>query len=586
MARMTDGLKTDRAARRATPALLALQACIAAVVSIVLQGFEFGVNNNVFHVPIVLRMYDLAQFAHDPVIQSLRNYVSPVFPLLALISTEGNIAAVFFACHLVTRVVTFYALITIMIASGLAPRRRSAATMVLVFSGIYGMSPIGQDGVLLQYYTHTETSQAVALFGIALLLRRRLVAAAFVAAIAFDLNAFVGVWMVAPLGLASILALKGPTRKVGEVARAAGVFLIVALPLLIWIRSAIHHPPPNFDFPAYLRFYFPRHFFLDAAPASGIVQIIGVTLTGFLAAQFLKDGATLPLFGLLIVFALGIFVGVAVHTSLVFELFPLRVDGMIVTVSAAFAVSAAMRLWDPARVGRSASSAAIVFGLVIGNWYLPVVALLLLLASEGGLGKAHAQRIASWSARSSLLSSLREGLAARLLAVGARPMPYAVAASALLLAYGSADAYLARPRLADGALPRIEDEALLEGVWPKAPQWREVQLWAKHSTAKEATFLVPLRPLGFRVNAERVIWVDAKEGAHVLWAPELYDTWYSRLLEVSKLRGVRDRLDYACAHDLSYVVIDKRSLPKGPETAPTPVFENALYTVYPVGDCP
>src|SRR5689334_18483249 len=53
-----------------------LIALYGAVLSICLQGFIAGIGNNVFHYPILTRLYDLPQFTKDPYIQSLRNYAS------------------------------------------------------------------------------------------------------------------------------------------------------------------------------------------------------------------------------------------------------------------------------------------------------------------------------------------------------------------------------------------------------------------------------------------------------------------------------------------------------------------------------
>ncbi|MFC7554797.1 hypothetical protein ACFQU7_25150 [Pseudoroseomonas wenyumeiae] len=93
-------------------------ATLAGAISIGLQGFAFGINNNVFHIPIVLGYQHLAQFAGDPAIQSLNRFASPIYPALALVADEGNIEGLFLACHILTRVLTFLGLILIVTASG------------------------------------------------------------------------------------------------------------------------------------------------------------------------------------------------------------------------------------------------------------------------------------------------------------------------------------------------------------------------------------------------------------------------------------------------------------------------------------
>ncbi len=65
----------------------ATRAFVCAILSIVLQGYYFGVGNNVFHIPIVLKVFDDKSFQDDLLIQSLRNYTS----LLYVVVTDSPI---------------------------------------------------------------------------------------------------------------------------------------------------------------------------------------------------------------------------------------------------------------------------------------------------------------------------------------------------------------------------------------------------------------------------------------------------------------------------------------------------------------
>src|ERR1700744_5896448 len=116
----------DRRQRWATarPAFLeglvpVLLCAVLAAVSAQLQGFEFGIDNNVFHIPIVLHWYDLPQFSNDVVMQSLRRYATPVFPILGLFADDTNIAAIFHMAFLLTRGLAIFALFQVMRSCGL-----------------------------------------------------------------------------------------------------------------------------------------------------------------------------------------------------------------------------------------------------------------------------------------------------------------------------------------------------------------------------------------------------------------------------------------------------------------------------------
>jgi len=182
----------------ASPTLLI---SVATVLSISMQGFAFEFANDVFHVPIVLHFDKILQFAHDPFVQSLGKFVSPVYLLLSLVADEHNIELLFLLCHVVTRATTFLAFLMICTAAGVPEGWRRAAVVALLTSAhaIYGSSAAGDAGLLLPWFSHSELAQAMALIAIALMMRGKMLAAAVAVGLAFDLNAFVGVWMGVPL---------------------------------------------------------------------------------------------------------------------------------------------------------------------------------------------------------------------------------------------------------------------------------------------------------------------------------------------------------------------------------------------------
>lgn len=61
----------------ASPGFWAM-ALFGALVSLVVTGYVFPFSNNVFHLPIVARLYDRPEFVGDAFIQSLR-YFFPAY---------------------------------------------------------------------------------------------------------------------------------------------------------------------------------------------------------------------------------------------------------------------------------------------------------------------------------------------------------------------------------------------------------------------------------------------------------------------------------------------------------------------------
>jgi hypothetical protein len=548
-----------------------LLAVLAAAVSISLQGFAFGINNNVFHIPIVLGYQHLGQFADDPAIQSLSRFVSPIYPALALVADEQNIESLFLGCHMLTRVLTFLALILIVTASGVRNGWRlllAVASLVLA-SGLYGLSPMGGGGLLLNYFTHSELSGAFALLAIAALLRGRLVLAAGLSGIAFALNAFIGVWMLVPVGfclLAPISGWQGPQpRPLGwlrQVLLAGLAFAVPALPVAAWVlQSTVRDAASNpFDYREYLYFYFGKHFFVQASSAAEILQSGAAVLAGLAALLVLPNWrrAALPLAGLLLVLGAGAMVGLFANSRLILNLHLIRVDALLIMLAATYVAAATVRLLRPGWSWRSVAAILALAGLLSGIWLFCVAGLIGLRLGRGRQAIASPSRLA--------------GPAIPALCV------------AFLLGAAALHAATFQPSLAASDIP---DDAALEGMPPSAPEWLEMQQWARLNTPVEAHFLVPIWPSGFRIGAQRSVWVDFKQGATAMWAPDTYAGWRHRVNEVGVLRSLPEHCAYARAHGLDYVIIDLRPgrTPSLSGTPGVPSHANRFFRAYAAATC-
>ncbi|MBO1075473.1 DUF6798 domain-containing protein [Roseomonas marmotae] len=550
----------------AHPLLLAV---LAAAVSVGLQGFAFGINNNVFHIPIVLGYGQLGQFAGDPFIQSLGRFVSPVYLALGLVADERNIQGLFLACHVLTRVLTFLALILIVTASGVRGgwRLLLAVAALVLARGLYGVSPMGEGGMLPDYFTHSELSGAFALLTVAALLRGRLVLAAGLAGIAFALNAFIGVWMLVPVGLGLLAPWAGwdgprpqPRPWLRQLLLAALAFSVPALPVAVWVlrSTAGDAAVAPFDYREYLYFYFGKHFFMQASSTREILQSGTAVLAGLAALLVLPNWrrALLPLAGLLLVLGAGAVAGIFANSRFILNLHLIRADSLLIMLSGAYVAAATARLAQPAWNWRGIAALLSLAGLLSGLWALSAVAL------------ANA-----WLA------------GARAAAPGA---PAGRAIPALCLALLAAAAILngaaLRKELAADAIPR---EADLEGMMPRAPEWLEMQLWARQNTPAEARFLVPSWPSGFRIGAQRSVWVDFKQGATAMWAPDTYAGWRQRVDEINRLRSLPERCAYARTRGLDYVIIDLRPgrAPALEGSPAVPLHANRLFRAYAAASC-
>jgi hypothetical protein len=557
------GVAAINLSRLARAALTILFCAVLAPASVHLQGFEFGIDNNVFHVPIVLRWYDLPQFSHDPVIQSLRHYATPVFPLLGLFTDASNIAAVFHAAFLLTRALTIFALLAVMRSFGLrGPWLAVAGAASIFVSALYGETAIGRDELLVDIFTHTALAQAVALLSIAALVRGKLTLAAIATGLTFDLNAMVGIWMLAPLGLVLAVHLRKPGAW-RTIVRAGAAFSATALAVALWIALSQKFSAPAFDYRSYLQAYYPYHFFIGWADWPARIALLLQLASGFLAATLLprhRANAALILLALAVLFGAGVVVGQTSHSRLFLNLHLLRADGMLTWMAVPLVLTASV-----AALARKAFVPAIgaivaVAGLIAADWRLVLFGLLL-------------------QAGARLMARRQPG---RVNAVARQPLLLAAIGAASLLALATQTRYSAMP--APPGPHDVPSDQQLAGLSPRAPEWREVTRWAEAATPPDALFIIPPK-LDF--VAPRRIWVDWKEGAAVMWAPDIYATWHARSMELSSLRSAPAVLAYACRHHIDYAVFDRRPgrALTGTDALSRPLFVNRWFAVFRVPAC-
>jgi hypothetical protein len=571
------------AARRGAPARLlsVLQrplplALMMAAVSIALQGFAFGVSNNIFHIPIVLRLYAMPQFAGDAYMQSLRDFVSPIYAVLALLADERSIAAWFFAGHVVARCLTFHALLRIVTACGVAPgpRLAAAAVALALCRCLLALSPVGADELLNNYFTHSDVAQALALYALGFLMRRALPPAALLAGLAFDLNAFVGFWLAACMALCVLPGLARAVRGAPEprfwrgTVLAAGTFLALALPELLWIHAVVSPQAARVDYRAYLQSYYGKHFFLAASTWADMARDACMALSAALALRLLRGNTWhwLSFAALVGLFVLGAVTDPLSTSRFWLGLHLLRVDGLIALLAAALAVAAACRLPGRHRPVTSACAAGVLLALVAGSW--PFCALSMAALAGSVACDIPRANLALRPAMAWLLARPARGLAVAGVLLGLQAM-----------ATGS---FVRRHFAAHQAVPENHQFA---GAWPQAAQWLQAGQWARHATPPNATFLVPPSLDGFNIAARRVTSMTWKQGGAVMWAPALYDPWRQAMRDIRALRSPAARLEYACRHGFSYVIEDLRDgalvLPAGR----VPVYANRWFAAVDAQPC-
>jgi len=355
---------------------------------------------------------------------------------------------------------------------------------------------------------------------------------------------------------------------------------MTALPVALWILSSISNKPIEFDYPEFLHYYFEKHFFLSASSPIQIVALLLIMLTGGAALKVLHLGvrASAVFVGLLVVFAIGVVVGATSHSPLMLNLHLIRVDGLILLMAATLTASAAIRKLDVTRPMQTLAGGALCVGLITKVWFTAPCILLALSLTDKGTRRPFVTRLARPLMR--LGATLRP-----VWALAAQHPKFLASISCLaFIVHVAAAGVVQRARSSyTGGIPASNQ---LNGLPIPAPQWRGVATWAREHTDPGATFLVPLTINGFRVAARRQVWVDWKEGAAVMWAPELYRDWHSRVESVRRLQAPTALFEYACENRLDYLVIDKRDAAmRDPLPGILAAYSNDVFDAYAVIGC-
>jgi hypothetical protein len=574
-------------------------ALLGTLLSLFFTGFQFGVNNNVFHVPYVLDWASLPQFSDDQFYQTLKYFTSGVWPPLRLIATESNVASLFLAMFVLTRLLTFIALAILLAELGLTGRRylllgilSAAATPWL-----QGASLVGEHGLFVDSFAHSEFSWPFVIGLMICLSRRHLLAAAFFAAIILSINAFIGIWMLFIISFC--LLLYKPYPRIGQLLKACLLFALLVLPISIWVASALMapHPLATFRFSEYIRAYFPYHFLIDTIGRPEIIAFLCLVIAGLFATRWVDNRLfwKIALLGELILLAIGTVLPYIFDNKIVFDLHFLRVTGIIQFFNISFLIVASIRRLCKPGPGTDWIIATLLLAALIVNALYRIPLLVLLLSACQPLGALALALHRQYGQRSPVLArlALREDQIALFLAcvsVVAWGIVYkpdghfsiAIPAYFMLVLVGAilVDRIAARHRsvmattfillaiLAASVTQGIDhrksdasrEAAFMHGPLPLAQWIRTHPIPGKLLLSPEA-----MQAESFQLFAKTSVWVDYKQGAAVLWYPSFYLQWSQRYQEVRRLTTLPAVSAYASAHRIPYLAArdEGQSCPAG-----------------------
>jgi hypothetical protein len=584
-----------------------------ALLSLLVHGFQFGAGNNIYHIPIVLDLGSEPQFATDPFYQSLRYFVSGVYPALRLIATEDTVLYVFFAMHVVTRALTLYVLLELLVLTGgIRPLTAVAFVITMVASPfLRGNSRLADHELLVNAFTHSSLATALALGAFVAFARGRWRLSGVCAGLAFCANAFVGIWtavLLIGVGTLHVIRRREPQAEVRGIVQAAALCAIVASPVAIWMLAsgAVGTGEAlSFEYREFLRAYYDLHWFLDGRPAEDYlysVQLGALGLMALFAAPSLRSIAHVYV-GCLLVFAVGAALPLVTGSRLLLNLCLLRIEGLLVFLGVAGVAAAAISIGEDRDGGRGEGLSVLIplaLGAVAGT-ILVLIAVLgrqRMFVSAGVLVAVVVPSLLGLGTQASPIVGIGAifvaGMAAALAGLGIATGTYLLCVLAAVVAaeslIGGAVGWWigAGVAVAAGLLPHAPWIELRNVAWVsrsgvrlgvlillaatvatraiqrsdaaqrvvarRAPQIAIAE-WARDNTSASAIFLTPFRWDEFQWRARRQIWVDFKQGSAVAWAPAFHDLWTTRRDEVAGLRDFSDIVRYACANHIGYAIV-------------------------------
>lgn len=520
----------------------ALIALAGAALSLCASGFIAGHNNNLFHLPILARLYDLPQFADDPFIQSLRYYSAGLWRLLAGSAPDDRAYTLLFALAGLSRLIFFGGALACAGLIGVADwRSRSIFAGLIAFSSLLrDYAYAGGGGLFITEFTHSEAASGTTLWVIFFAARGRYAESFAANGLTFFLNAFMAVWNAVPIALIAAAQLLrkdiAPLAMARRMAIGFALFLVIASPV---IAAVLDNPEAGaqrlFDYRTYLFEYFPDHFFIAAIDRYEVKQLAIIVAIGLGALAYAgPDGRSLALalLGFTLVWAFGTIAPDLIGGNAVILLHLLRVSAEMQIVAAVGVAGLAARwitqgaswrsrLWGPALAFVTTFAPHAVM------WALPILA----------AGKI----------RHRLLPPRLIGLAL----------------FACLAFYAWPGRVLTKARNA-----RHETAAIA--------RWRDIGAWARAQTPAGSVFLIPVTPIRdgpgslarydpvrqqlgdgsevFEFAAHRRVWVDYKRGGVIMWQPGYYPRWKRDAIAVMALASLAERRAYAHSHGIGFVV--------------------------------
>lgn len=455
--------------------------------------YRYGAADHVLTVPFLKQWIDPSLYPTDYVVQEKAHLYTVLWPALAALvrATNLQIEMIFVAGYAASLFATF-------LVVGVLARELTGTTsagLLAMFLAIFAKSTLAGSVTIDNLFLTRSVALPLALLAFVEIVRDRFVRAGALLGLAFVFHPLTGVYAagIAAIG-ATLAAMRGRAR---EVAIAAAIFVPIVSPIFLWKAFDPVSLPLVADpeWLALLRLRAPQHiaaFTWSSLHYLAMAALVAVTVAS--ATSFEQRPAR---FLLVLTFGAVVMCGLAVPFAELLPLSPVvqlqlfRASVFIaffaiVAYAGALVAAARLELGAPALATLWTMGFAVLYEAE--GWPFALIALALVIAAMAAYRRVVGQAIAP-ETLALLLVALVSGLA--------------LAAS------------------------RANPPMRIRNGQPAA--WIDVQRWARARTAKDAVFIVPPGHDGFRIESERAIYGDWKDGTQAFFNATFGREWLTRM---------------------------------------------------------